>query len=275
MAPDLDDICAEQLAHLGPVALETVRLLINRSWENGQVPSSWRSAIIIPIPKASKNPKATESYCPISLTSHLAKLAERLVAARLTVLADQTGLPPPPPPQQVGFRRGRAVEENLARLIQMVQDGWNLPKPRGRPEDGKTADKFVLLAFDFSRAYDTIGHNMLISKLLHQLPRCMTTWMFNFLRDRRACAEVNGVRSSERPLSSGFSQKSVLAPTLFILWSADLLVELRRVPRTSVYAYADDTGIPGNTEIDKGSPHLNLLGLQFDRLQCCARKCCA
>ena len=110
MAPDLDDICAEQLAHLGPVALETVRLLINRSWENGQVPSSWRSAIIIPIPKASKNPKATESYCPISLTSHLAKLAERLVAARLTVLADQTGLPPPPP--RAGWlparpRRGR------------------------------------------------------------------------------------------------------------------------------------------------------------------------
>ncbi|KAF0303793.1 hypothetical protein FJT64_024266 [Amphibalanus amphitrite] len=61
----------------------------------------------------------------------------------------------------VGFRRGRSVEENLGRLVQTVQDGWNRPRPAGRPTEGKTAEKFALVAYDFSRAYDKIDHRML------------------------------------------------------------------------------------------------------------------
>ena len=82
---------------------------------------------------------------------------------------------------------------------------------------------------------------MIYVKLLRSLPKCMAKWVFGFLRDRRACAEVNGARSSERPFRAGLPQGSVLAPTFFILWSADLIEELRRVPLTSVFAYADDT----------------------------------
>ena len=81
----------------------------------------------MPIPKAGKDPKLVGSHRPIALTSHVAKLAERLVAARLTHLAERDDLVPA---EQVGFRRGRSAEENLARLIQTVQDGWNKAKPR-------------------------------------------------------------------------------------------------------------------------------------------------
>ena len=145
------------------------------------------------------------------------------------------------PGEQVGFRRGHSAEENLGRLIQEVQDGWNRPPPRGRPSDGKIAARFVLTAYDFSRAYDVIDHQMLRLKMSRHLPRCVTTWIHHFLRDRRACAEVNGVRSYSRPFRAGLPQGSVLAPTLFTLWSADLVAALGRVPSTSVYMYADDT----------------------------------
>ncbi|KAF0287547.1 putative RNA-directed DNA polymerase from transposon BS [Amphibalanus amphitrite] len=37
------------------------------------------------------------------------------------------------------------------------------------------------------------------------------------------------------------SKGSVLAPTLYTLWAADLILELRRVPHTTTYMYADDT----------------------------------
>ena len=155
--------------------------------------------MIIPIPKAGKDPKLTTSHRPIALTSHLAKLAERLVAARLTFLAERDGLVPP---EQVGFQRGRSAEENLGRLVQRVQDGWNKPKPRGRPVDGRTAEKFALLAFDFSRAYDVIDHKMLRLKLLRLgLPGCLVSWIWAFLRDRRASVEVNGTRG-RAPLPS-------------------------------------------------------------------------
>ncbi|KAF0304474.1 RNA-directed DNA polymerase from mobile element jockey [Amphibalanus amphitrite] len=61
------------------------------------------------------------------------------------------------------------------------------------------------------------------------------------LTDDYTYAEVNGVRSSSRPFRAGLPQGSVLAPTLFTLWSADLVEELRKVDGTSTYMYADDT----------------------------------
>ena len=231
-------MCAEHLQHLGPRGREALLYLINKTWMDGAVPADWRRAVIIPIPKAGKDAKVASSYRPIALTSCVAKLAERMVAARLSHLCELRQLIPP---EQVGFRRGRAAEDNLARLVQSVQDGWNRPKARGRPVDGTTADKFVMAAFDFARAYDTIDHKMLLNKLLQRLPRCLATWIYQLLRDRRACVEVNGVRSRDRPFRAGLPQGSVLAPTLYTLWSADLIEELRMVPRTDCYMYADDT----------------------------------
>ena len=82
-APGPDGICSKQLTHLGPAARDTLLQLVNRTWLHGTIPSDWRRAIISPIPKAGKNPKEVASYRPIALTSNVAKLAERMVAARL------------------------------------------------------------------------------------------------------------------------------------------------------------------------------------------------
>ena len=109
-APGLDDVCAEHLKHLGPTAQEVLLRLVNLSWSTAAVPSIWRRANIIPIPKAGKDPQEVSSYRPISLTSHVAKLAERMVGARLTHLLERDSIIPA---EQVGFRRGRSAEENL------------------------------------------------------------------------------------------------------------------------------------------------------------------
>ena len=165
------------------------------------------------------------------------------VSSQTSASASQCPAPasPPPPRRQPTAASNHSAEENLGRLIQEVQDGWNRPPPRGRPSDGKTAARFVLTAYDFSRAYDVIDHQMLRLKMSRHLPCCIVTWIFQFLRDRRACAEVNAVRSRSRPFRAGLPQGSVLSPTLFTLWSADLVAALKRVPGTSVYMYADDT----------------------------------
>ena len=57
------------------------------------------------------------SYRPIALTSHVGKLAERLINSRLTCLSESRGLVLP---EQVGFWAGRTVEDSLGRLIQEV-----------------------------------------------------------------------------------------------------------------------------------------------------------
>ena len=75
----------------------------------------------------------------------------------------------------------------------------------------------------------------------------LNTWMWSFLLDRRACVELNGTRSRERVERAGLPQGSVLAPTLFLLWSAPLA--LRDLPGTTPFLFADDTSTlcSGNT----------------------------
>ncbi|KAF0290371.1 RNA-directed DNA polymerase from mobile element jockey [Amphibalanus amphitrite] len=140
------------------------------------------------------------------------------------------------PGQAINGDRGREAVEDRSKAEAFVATYAAVSK-----HDGITADKFVLVAYDFARAYDTIDHKMLQNKLLRHLPKCLVTWIFQLLRDRRACVEVNGVRSRDRPFRAGLPQGSVLAPTLYTLWAADLIEELRKMPRTDCYMYADDT----------------------------------
>ena len=90
-----DGVCTEHLLHLGPLAQDALLRLISLSWPSTKVPFNWRRAVIIPIPKAVKDPQDVSSYRPISLTSHVAKLMERMEAARLMHLLDRDTTPGP------------------------------------------------------------------------------------------------------------------------------------------------------------------------------------
>ena len=126
-APGPDGTANEHLRHLGPIAQGALLDLINASWRESSVPHEWKNANIIPIPKSGKDKRMVTSYRPIALTSHVSKLVERMVLARLTLIAEEKKLIPA---EQVGFRAGRSVEDSLGRLVQQVQDGWNRPKAR-------------------------------------------------------------------------------------------------------------------------------------------------
>ena len=193
-----------------------------------------------PDPEGREDKRRVASYRPIALTSHLSKLVERLILARLRHIVERDQLVPP---EQVGFREGRSVEDSIGRLVQQVQDGWNAPKSRSkRTPDGACAQKYVLLAFDFARAYDTVDHRLLRVRLMELgVPRCFHLWVWQFLRDRRARVEFQSATSGERVYRAGLPQGSVLSPALFLLWAAPLAAELQRIPGTTAFLYADDT----------------------------------
>ena len=94
-SPGPDDITPEMLKHLGPVAGSALLHLINQSWNSGVVPQEWRSATVVPIPKASKDKRLLSSYRPIALTSCVGKLAERMLLPRLEFLVEERRLIPP------------------------------------------------------------------------------------------------------------------------------------------------------------------------------------
>lgn len=98
-----------------------VLVLLNRAIKEG-IPLAWKSADIIMIPKKSLRSHDPNDYRPISLTSCLGKLAERLIKQRLyKELEDKNVLVR----QQSGFRDKRGTSDNLIFFTQKVSESLN------------------------------------------------------------------------------------------------------------------------------------------------------
>ena len=108
--------------------------------------------MIIPLLKAGKPASEIESFRPISLTSCVVKLLERMIADRLYNMAeDRNWLVK----QQAGFRKGRCCEDQVLKLIQMISDGFQHKKPR----------RAVMVLLDYSKAYVRTWKERLLLKL--------------------------------------------------------------------------------------------------------------
>ena len=81
--PGPDGVHNEMLTHLGNAGKKVVLNLINKTWTKGELPKAWKIATIKPLLKKGKPAGEISSYRPISLTSCLGKLAERMTNARL------------------------------------------------------------------------------------------------------------------------------------------------------------------------------------------------
>ena len=89
--------------------------------EHRTFPTSWKEAIIIPIPKKGKDRHSKTSYRPISLLSCLGKTMECMVNRRLQHHLEKNGLLPH---LQSGFRKNRSTEDQVTLLTQDIENGF-------------------------------------------------------------------------------------------------------------------------------------------------------
>ena len=120
-APGPDKIANEMIAHLGPLAKLNLLLIINKTWKTGNLPKSWKTAQVTPILKKGKPAGNPKSYRPISLTSCIGKVAERMINTRLYHWLETNHLLSD---MQAGFRKGCRTEDQLFRFIQNTLDGF-------------------------------------------------------------------------------------------------------------------------------------------------------
>ena len=232
-APGLDQVANEFIHHMGPVARRSLLRLINASWAQGVVPSGWRDAEMVPVYKGDgKDPNVRKSYRPISLTSNLAKVMERMVTERLRYHLEGRGTGRARlSPEQAGYRTARSSEEQCCRIAASVHDGL------------VEGEHVLLIAVDASQAFDRMVKDRLYEKMARLgIAPAAVAWMRAFLTERKARVRVGSAVSAFHTMEEGCPQGTVAGPVAWTIFVDDVVEAVSRAGG-GVSLYADDIAI--------------------------------
>ena len=220
--PDL--VSARMLKHTATSISPAVTRLFNMSLSLGRLPSEWKSALVVPIPK-SQHKSDPSNYRPISLLPILSKLLEKHIHAylmdRINTSSYLSGV-------QWGFLKGKST---TGALLTAIHD-WHQALEIGID--------VCAVFLDLSKAFDKVPHIPLLSKLAElNIPQPLLNWFYEYLCQRLQRVVVKGESSISSHVISGVPQGSVLSPLLFLIY----INEITQIPLnngTHLLLYADD-----------------------------------
>ena len=211
--------------------------VFNLSLKEGVVPFEWKEANIIPLFKKGSRNKS-ENYRPVSLTSVICKLLERLIKDHMVDFLVKHKLLNS---SQHGFLKARSCLTNMLCFLEEITKWIDV----GSPVD--------IIYVDFQKAFDKVPHQRLLPKLkAHGIGDSITDWIEQWLTDRRQRVVVDGEVSNWKSVLSGVPQGSVLGPILFLIYINDLDDSIT----SNVLKFADDTKLFRKVNTDGDKQHL-------------------
>jgi hypothetical protein len=210
-APGDDGLPAVVWKQIWPVVKERVLLLFQTSLEEGNLPTQWRKAKIIPLKKPNKGDyTAAKAWRPISLLSTLGKVLEAVIAERISNAVETLGLLPT---NHFGARKRRSAEQALILLQEHIFKVW------------RSIKVLSLVSFDVKGAYNGVYKERLLQRLSARgIPPALVRWIRAFCSERTVTILVNGYTSEQLQLpQAGLPQGSPLSPVLFLFFNADLV----------------------------------------------------
>ena len=220
-APGPDKVANKMLIELQSELAKPLAVLFRKSLNESRIPDDWRLSNVTPVyKKGSKSDPG--NYRPVSLTSNVCKLMERVINSSLGEYLNKYVIEN----SQHGFRKGRSCQTNLIEFNDQVGK-WL--------DDGKSVD---VLYLDFSKAFDKVDHGRLMVKLAAAgVKGKLWAWIKDWLSNRYQRVIVNGESSEWLPVDSGTPQGTVLAGPFFTVFTKDIDESVRAFLRK----FADDT----------------------------------
>jgi hypothetical protein len=210
------------LKNLPRKAIIQLNHIVNAIFNLNYFPVKFKSAVIIPIPKSGKNKMKISSYRPISLLSSTAKVVEKIIQIRLNKIIVKHRLDKP---TQMGFKKNHSTTLQLARIINEILIEFN--------KDKTTAMTLI----DLEKAFDTVWINGLVKKMcVNGININFAKLIHSYLAQRDIKVKVNNTLSTTKTINRGVPQGSVIAPTLFNLFTFDI----PDFEKSKTALYADD-----------------------------------
>lgn len=225
-----------------PYIVPVITHIVNFCLENNVFPNQWKIALVKPIPK-SNEVKEYKDLRPVCVLPALSKILEKAIEIQLREHINSKQIIPP---FQSGFRPQHSC---LTALLNISDDII-------KATDSGQITALVLL--DFSKAFDTIDHDILIA-VLHfiGLSNSAISLLQNYLQGRKQRVIINNKTSNTVEVQSGVPQGSILGPLLYAIYTSNF-------PSYITYCqhhfYADDTQLYysfKSSDIQQASVNIN------------------
>ena len=204
------------------------------------IPLQFKERWITPIIKAGKTGNIPKELRPVSLTSYVAKLWEKIMVYRLSSYVIRLRLLSR---CHFAYLSGRSTTDAMVYLVDRLQRSLN------------SKQDAHCIFFDMTSAFDTVRVAQLTWKLEHEyfITGNFLLTLTDFLQDRRGCVKLDGLLSEWQPDIIGVPQGGGLSPLIFLIY-LDQLSIVESIHGVKISIFSDDLTV-FTTPTAAAAPH--------------------
>ena len=205
--------------------------IFNSSFREGFIPSIWKSADVVPLPKITPPKRLEKDLRPISLTPVISKIQESFMHKWLwdviRNIVDKN---------QFGAIKGTCTTHALILMLhEWLKD----------TDDSRKKNFVKVVLLDYAKAFDHIDANILIRKLEAMIiPDPLLRWIESFLTNRRQRVKIGSTISEWLEVWGTVPQGTLIGVLCFLCMINDLQTPcptIKYVDDTTVYKATNDT----------------------------------